>query len=712
MTTLADIEIKILLLSDSLPRCGRFAARKALARIAQHLEQPLSAIAASDAETLYEKLRDNVAPKSWTEEQRYLVNALSLPELPQGLADRVRRGAATLADACAAVELQVSWGGERSRIANSIQRFASLVQRRTGNADTFAIERIVDPLLAEITHTDLGLSVSSLPAFRSRVRRAVRLVDIHARQQVSASLLGTDWQALIELAREQPQQRGTVAKLWPLIAFCHRQDILPYTVDDAVITSLLADLERRACRDPLSIARGVVYAWERLQANVAGWPSQKLERLYQRGSRIHAVGFSQLPESFKESWGRFVAEHSKTSDVSGCSLARFVPDDETEFSIPIDAAPVLESGFGSQHLLNLKTWITYAANVVIARGEEISDLRSVVRPDVVHAVLELIGRQQRARANAEHQTFHRSNLTLLNAATSFITLARLFDAGNAEIDRLIGFRDRVDPRLQVVKRERNGEIKRIYHDIQIGPRHAERLAQFRDPAKLKAWFDVPDHLWERMQTVARRRTPPTSEEINDAIVCVLHHVTMGGCPARRANIASLKIYGAGRNLELPLRKGQPGHITVNWWQVKNRREISIALTPHAAEVIGHFIEHFRPQLISNVGASPDNQFLFPAVGQAHRSGVILNRIFLDRNRRIGGFILNMHVQRHLAAFVILKQDPNAMDIVQKILGHRNRKTTERYYAQVDEAVVQQRYHELLDLARDRAQRLPLMRGKR
>ena len=51
----------------------------------------------------------------------------------------------------------------------------SLVQRRTGNADTFAIGQIVDPLLAEITHIDLGLSASSLPAFRWRVRRAVRL---------------------------------------------------------------------------------------------------------------------------------------------------------------------------------------------------------------------------------------------------------------------------------------------------------------------------------------------------------------------------------------------------------------------------------------------------------------------------------------------------------------------------------------------------------
>ena len=84
MTTLVDIEIKILLLSDSLPRCGRFAARKALARIAQHVGQPLSAIAASNAETLYETLQVTVTPKTWAEERRYLAQALMLPDLPQG----------------------------------------------------------------------------------------------------------------------------------------------------------------------------------------------------------------------------------------------------------------------------------------------------------------------------------------------------------------------------------------------------------------------------------------------------------------------------------------------------------------------------------------------------------------------------------------------------------------------------------------------------
>jgi integrase len=150
---------------------------------------------------------------------------------------------------------------------------------------------------------------------------------------------------------------------------------------------------------------------------------------------------------------------------------------------------------------------------------------------------------------------------------------------------------------------------------------------------------------------------------------------------------------------------------IEWWETKNKSQLTVELTPQAAEVVQHFVEHFRPWLMVNVGSAPDNPHLFPAGGQGYRDGALLNKGFVDRNRKIGGFLLNMHVQRHLTAFVILTQDPTAMDIVQKVLGHRNRRTTERYYAQIDNILAQQRYHELLELARLHAQRLPLLRGK-
>ncbi|EWY35713.1 hypothetical protein N825_37410 [Skermanella stibiiresistens SB22] len=311
-------------------------------------------------------------------------------------------------------------------------------------------------------------------------------------------------------------------------------------------------------------------------------------------------------------------------------------------------------------------------------------------------------------ARAQDRQFRQVNATLLNGATIFVALARILGVGNSVIEQLIELRDRVDPRLRERRRGRDGTVRRIYHDVQIGPRHAERLAQFRDPAKLRAWFELPETLWERMRALVRDGTPPTPEQINDAIVCVIYHVTVGGCPVRRANLASLRIGGPGRNLLLPTRAEQPGHVRLDWWETKNRTELNVELTPRAVEVIAHYLEHFRPRLMANVGSAQDNPHLFPAGGQGHRDGTLLNRASVDRNREIGGFVLNMHVQRHLTAFIILTHDPGAMDIVQRVLGNRSRRTTERYYAQIDDIVAQRRYHELLELARLDAHQLPLL----
>jgi integrase len=423
------------------------------------------------------------------------------------------------------------------------------------------------------------------------------------------------------------------------------------------------------------------------------------------------VEFQQLPKVIRESWDRFVAAHAATASPAQSSLANLVPDEEEVFSLEPVEAPSTETRFSPQQLSTIRTWVTYAANVMIANAEEIHDLSDLVRPDVVRVVLQNVGRRQQERAKVQDRTFHRVNATLLNGATTFVTLARIFLIGAPVVEELIELRDRVDPRLREKRRQPNGTIKRIYHHVQIGPRHAERLAQFRDPAKLAAWFETPDRLWERMQAVTRRGVPPSPEEINDAIVCVLYQVTVGGCPIRRANLASLRIVGPKRNLLLPERKGQCGQIRIEWWETKNKKELLVELTPHAAEVIHHFIQCFRPKLMINVGSAPDNPYLFPAGGQGHRDGTLLNAAFVDRNRKIGGFLLNVHVQRHLTAFIILKQDPNGMDVVQKILGHRKRETTMRYYAQVDDIVAQQKYHELLELARLHTKRLPLLQRR-
>lgn len=110
-----------------------------------------------------------------------------------------------------------------------------------------------------------------------------------------------------------------------------------------------------------------------------------------------------------------------------------------------------------------------------------------------------------------------------------------------------------------------------------------------------------------------------------------------------------------------------------------------------------------------VGASPDNPYLFPGRGMRNHSQGELNKDFVARNRRPGGFVLNLHCQRHMAAKAVLDTDPSKMALVQVLLGHKTIETTQAYYAEVDMIFAQRQFHEILAAHEAKLRALPLKR---
>ena len=111
-----------------------------------------------------------------------------------------------------------------------------------------------------------------------------------------------------------------------------------------------------------------------------------------------------------------------------------------------------------------------------------------------------------------------------------------------------------------------------------------------------------------------------------------------------------------------------------------------------------------------VRASSDNRFLFPAAGKKARSGDPLNKIFFDRNWRVGGFRLNVHCQRHVCAKIILDEDPTRMALVQILLDHKSIVTTGRFYARINKIIALREFHQLV--AKRRQALIDLMSEKK
>jgi|GEM_PF-2191546 len=706
--TLADIETRIRVFRNALPPYGVFVACTALARIAQAADAPLSAVPAIDVLTRYEALRD-VPASVVRDEHLYLRRALALPALSADVSARIRRGEPTFADAMVVIDMYAmaleqagrskeaeTWRSEAGRLKGALKKLASRLGKQPDHIVATMVN--VDTELARLTSSDFAYKpeTGSFVTFCSRIRRAVRLVDIQARRRLSTSHLTGPWKAIVDAVpghEKHETARGYLAKIWPLIEYCERHDLAPTQVDDAVIAALQADLERRRRQDPFDITRSVVYAWEHLQTVVPGFPARKLQRLYRTGPSPHAVPFEKLPEAFRASWEEYAAKYFRETEETPMALETLVLD---EFADPADLG-IADVRHHPDSKATFRTVVTYAANAALERGIRLERLRDILTPDLLQAVLVRVAKRQKLQAERQGETFNPKNSTLRNYARIFITMARDLRIDQAAIATMEGLRDRVDPSIVKMQKRPDGTIRRIRTSRLMGPRHAKRLRQFNDPVKMLAWYEMPRVLAERVRARIKQLKEDEQlrlEDCNDLAVAIAYAISRSAA-LRPKNYVKLRITGSQRNVSLPVRHRADGYIHIDWAEVKNGVNLDIVLPPETVDLIELWCKYARDVVAKAVGAAADNPYLFPGRGMSHRTAAELNKDFVSRNRRYGGFVLNLHCQRHMAAKAILDTDPGKMGLVQVLLGHKTIETTQAYYAEINMIFAQRQFHKIL-----------------
>jgi hypothetical protein len=95
------------------------------------------------------------------------------------------------------------------------------------------------------------------------------------------------------------------------------------------LIELQSSLASDGCANPFEAARNCVYAWERLQRAVPGFPRQVLARLYQAadGREQHAK-LDALPAPFQSDWLRFAKQFGEAPVAATGSLSDYVLDDD------------------------------------------------------------------------------------------------------------------------------------------------------------------------------------------------------------------------------------------------------------------------------------------------------------------------------------------------------------------------------------------------
>ena len=259
--------------------------------------------------------------------------------------------------------------------------------------------------------------------------------------------------------------------------------------------------------------------------------------------------------------------------------------------------------------------------------------------------------------------------------------------------------------------EKIGKIKEKYgkkHEG-IAPKNKEILRKFTD-TRIQTLIDMPDRITDEVNREAARRREAYRQEhgalpapvavfdqflIKQVMFALAAHIMLTRAP-RRSNLAGLR---------LAWIRWRDGHATIEIPApfVKSRKvqdpPLIIPLDVKVSKLLDQYLKSLRPKMLHPDDAR--NPYLFPSPPHAGKQRLggfydgLPDRLVDQVHERVGVRI-NPHLWRHLLGWIWLKEDPDKLPAVQKLLGHKSIETTIRYYAEIDESVALKEWIGYLD----------------
>jgi len=220
-----------------------------------------------------------------------------------------------------------------------------------------------------------------------------------------------------------------------------------------------------------------------------------------------------------------------------------------------------------------------------------------------------------------------------------------------------------------------------------------------NPDRLSALLALPDQLIGE----ARRAGPP-SEILAQQVQTAVALLELLYAPIRLGNLRSLRL-----GTHLVSRDGGRIAISVRGAETKNGKPYAGILPVEVSQTIDLYVKTYRPCLAPGSG-----DWLFPGatLGGMKSDDGLRSQIRKAIQIRCG-VILTPHCFRALTGWLVLKENPDAHGLVQRLLGHSDFGTTMDYYTGLEQARAVEAYGELLERHRaDAAAQAPRPRRRR
>jgi len=488
--------------------------------------------------------------------------------------------------------------------------------------------------LRPMTAASTGVSPRRWRNLKSLFNMALTVTGVTSTGQRSRDVISADWLELLNRISDRYER----ARLSKLARYCSLRSITPSGITEAVVDAFGMMLLRESIVDrPKQVHRDACLTWNRLVDRINGWPAIHLRVPNNR--RAYALPLLTFAPSFAadvEAYLDHLAGHDLFSETARAP-----------------ASPVT--------IRNRRVQLSQLATALVRSGRQPASIRSLADLVDVSAAKQAINFFWQRNGKRKTGQIHNFALLLVNLAKHWT------DVPPAQLEALRSLRRQVDP-------GKSG----------MTDRNRARLRAFDDPVNVERLVNLPDRI---IRCIGRSRGPSYNAAIHvqSALAIALELVA----PLRAKNLAAL-------TLDRHFVRSRPGlsavvHLVIPAGEVKNKNPLEFELPPDVVRLLDLYVERFRPPLMTDNSA-----FLFPArQGGAKTPAQIAEQI--QRAIRIGtGLAHNLHLFRHLAAFLYLKAHPGDYETVRLLLGHKDLATTVRSYCGFERSDAIRRYDKLID----------------
>ena len=423
-----------------------------------------------------------------------------------------------------------------------------------------------------------------------------------------------------------------------LASYASSRGVEPHQVNDALLTDLEIAAKAKMLPRPVQLIRDIKLIWNVYAGKSPGWPAFELTVVSRR--KNPSLPLCALSQSFQQDLAAFMNRSSNGG--------RFTPRRKGPRS-PKTKKDVQQKVLQVVTMLKKRGWAV----------ERLEGLKDLVAKQALDAILEVMW----AEGAGAERGHNYNRIRLLKA------IAKDWAHCDADI-------------LDLLK-----EAERAFREKNDGMVESNRakLRAFTDDGNIRRLVNLPSN------AVADLR--PQQPTLGEALVVqsALAVSLLLVAPVRAKNLAAIDITKHIHRVSDDLC-----YLVFPEHEVKNHINLEYPLPLGTIDLLDLYLKVYRPLLLKE-----ETSALFISRSARQKTEAELGAQIPRFVKEHLGIHLNLHLFRHLAAFIYLKRHPGDYETVRRLLGHKSIRTTTSFYTGLEHRDAFVRFDAIVDSYRNR-----------